>query len=568
MDLASTLGVLLSIIQAIDAVPLVESKELTGVNIYEIDEMKKTSASLETLPGPEQKSNATSDDIFAKILEANKDSNILLREGDIALRRERSAIPCCRWPKSSDGAVYVAYKLSPSYVERERAMINAALEELMTLTCVRFVKQKQESDYVSIEPGSGCWSVIGKTRGSQVVSLSRAGCMWHGIIQHEVLHSLGFIHEHNRSDRDDYVDIIYKYIRADERDNFNKMPTNNLGLQYDYSSVMHYGRYAFSNTSDQATIIPKPNPAVEIGQRYGVSNLDVAKLNRLYQCDVCSSVLSKANGSLTSANYPSPYPNNSSCVWLIRLPSGQVSLYFNAFDVQSSKNCASDYIRVYDGATRSSPLLLEKACGTGPLPPLIASKHLMLLEFVSDGAMNGMGFKAAYSTVTCGGTFSKDNGNVTSPGFPFNYPNNANCIFSIIAPADHKISLKFTDFQMEYTSDCAGASDYLSVYDGSALTSSLLGKFCSFTELPAPVKSTGNYLLLQFNSDVWINDKGFRAEYSFVCVPVFVSYQRRQAQRADGLYLPPGQDDISPPLLAWRNLSGLHGALKLTPLEH
>ncbi|MEE6499024.1 hypothetical protein FKM82_003291 [Ascaphus truei] len=438
-------------------------------------------------------------------------------QGDVVMTPGRSANKCekCPWTKSSSGKVSVPYTLSFIYDDREKARISTALEELMTLSCIEFVDHTTEKDYLKIHSGKGCWSHIGKLGGGQIVSLARGSCLSHGIIQHEVLHSLGFIHEQNRSDRDQYVDIMYQYITAGDIDNFNKTDSDNLGLPYDYSSVMHYGRYYASHTSGQATIIPKPDASVSIGQRYGVSSLDVSKLNKLYNCNLCRSVLTGTSGILTSGNYPSAYPNDSSCVWLIRIQSDKVFLQFNAFDVQSSKNCASDYIKVYDGASRTSPVLLDKACGTGQLPPLVASGTVMLVEFVSDTAVTGAGFKASYSTLKCGGTFSSDNGIVTSPGYPEKYPNSVDCIFPILAPMGYKIKMTFTNFQLEFASSCSVNYDYLVVYDGSSITAPKLGTFCSQTEIPPPVTSTENSMLLMFHSDVWVTQEGFRAIYSF-----------------------------------------------------
>lgn len=61
-----------------------------------------------------------------------------------------------------------------------------------------------------------CWSNIGRDGGQQVVSLSVFGCLEHGIIQHELLHALGFHHEHTRSDRDQYVRINWENVPAGE----------------------------------------------------------------------------------------------------------------------------------------------------------------------------------------------------------------------------------------------------------------------------------------------------------------------------------------------------------------
>ncbi len=55
---------------------------------------------------------------------------------------------------------------------------------------------------------------------------------------------------------------------------------------YDYGSIMHYGKTAFgkkaANGTKLKTIVPKPNPNVSIGQRTGLSKLDIDGINHLY----------------------------------------------------------------------------------------------------------------------------------------------------------------------------------------------------------------------------------------------------------------------------------------------
>lgn len=57
-----------------------------------------------------------------------------------------------------------------------------------------------------------CWSNYGRVGGGQTVSVMKGGCMWKGVIQHELEHALGFLHEHSRSDRDKHVKIMWEYI--------------------------------------------------------------------------------------------------------------------------------------------------------------------------------------------------------------------------------------------------------------------------------------------------------------------------------------------------------------------
>lgn len=76
----------------------------------------------------------------------------------------------------------------------------------------------------------------------------------------------------------------------------------------------------------------------------------------------------------------------------------QVFLQFEALDLQSSKDCQADYIKVYDGVSKSSKVLLDKTCGSNLPVNLTASGTTMLIEFVTDSTETGTGFQASYTS--------------------------------------------------------------------------------------------------------------------------------------------------------------------------
>ncbi|KAK2839705.1 hypothetical protein Q5P01_013445 [Channa striata] len=237
--------------------------------------------------------------VMDQILDVNRrlrvPRGLSIRDGDIASSHMQSAISCpgnaCLWPKSVDGFVYIPYIFSPLYDDMDRITIETGMQDISSGTCIKFVPRTHEANFLDIQPRYGCWSFLGQIGGSQTLSLQSPGCMWSGVAAHEFMHALGFVHEQSRSDRDHYVTIVWKNIIPEHIHNFKKQVTNNLNSPYDYSSVMHYGRYAFSDGGGP-TIIPKPDPYIPIGQRDGPSALDLHKINVLYDCDIFVTFLS------------------------------------------------------------------------------------------------------------------------------------------------------------------------------------------------------------------------------------------------------------------------------------
>nr|XP_013806555.1 PREDICTED: astacin-like metalloendopeptidase [Apteryx mantelli mantelli] len=220
-------------------------------------------------------SSPRGDDILSinRVLEAPNSSFFI--EGDIvrmdSSRAFTSTTP--KWPKRR-GIVQIPYVLSDRYDDASVKVLAEAFSDFARLTCVRFVPRSYQRDFVSIAPMTGCFSSVGRAGGMQPLSLAPA-CLRRGkgVALHELMHVAGFWHEHSRADRDDYISISWDHILPGFEGNFMKSRTPNMLVGYDYSSVLHYSRYAFSR-SGEPTITPLRVPAAPLGQRRGLSASD------------------------------------------------------------------------------------------------------------------------------------------------------------------------------------------------------------------------------------------------------------------------------------------------------
>uniref|UniRef100_A0AAQ6IGR9 Metalloendopeptidase n=1 Tax=Anabas testudineus TaxID=64144 RepID=A0AAQ6IGR9_ANATE len=219
--------------------------------------------------------------VAEQLEKVNRNINGFQIIGDIAVPINRNADPCvqrgCKWPKSSDGKVYIPYVIDNSYTSQQVDIITSSLNSFSTSTCIRFIPRTTQTNYIDIQSTLGCYSLVGFQSGRQRVSLDSAGCIKFGTVQHELIHVLGFNHEQCRSDRDQHIKILLQ-----NQYNFDKINTLNQGTPYDYNSVMHYGRLAFSKDNVSPTMVAIPDSNAVFGTATQMSQNDIDRINLLY----------------------------------------------------------------------------------------------------------------------------------------------------------------------------------------------------------------------------------------------------------------------------------------------
>ncbi|KFQ47835.1 Meprin A subunit alpha, partial [Pelecanus crispus] len=181
----------------------------------------------------------------------------------------------------------IPYILGDSLDLNAKGVILQAFEMFRLKSCVDFKPYEGESTYIFFTKETGCWSMVGDLQTGQNLSLG-VGCDYRALVEHELLHALGFYHEQSRMDRDDYVTIWWNEILPGQEHNFLKYDDSfitDLNTPYDYESLMHYEPLAFNKNENIPTIttnIPEFNDV--IGQRLDLSAIDLERLNRMYNC--------------------------------------------------------------------------------------------------------------------------------------------------------------------------------------------------------------------------------------------------------------------------------------------
>ncbi|XP_074596382.1 hatching enzyme 1.2-like [Brevipalpus obovatus] len=212
----------------------------------------------------------------------------LRRESDIvsSFRRRKAYVgqKIRLWP---DGRV--PFVLSNEYTQKARAVIMEVMETFHTHTCIKFTPRQPADEYfIKIIPEEKCKSEVGMRSPGQLVILGGICLSQKGLIEHELMHTLGFYgHEHQRQDRDKWIRINWQYIPRQSYKFFKRFRRRSIldSGSYNYLSVLHFKNQPFQLDGGRGTGPPftLPRNIPKVGGE-NLSHIDIQRIKKLYKC--------------------------------------------------------------------------------------------------------------------------------------------------------------------------------------------------------------------------------------------------------------------------------------------
>ncbi|MBP6218299.1 MAG: M12 family metallopeptidase, partial [Oligoflexales bacterium] len=174
----------------------------------------------------------------------------------------------------------VPYEIDPVL---DSDLIQKAVAAINKQTNIRFVERNSEKDsvYFRLHSEKACLSYLGKQGGEQDILINPEACDY-GSILHEMMHAIGFIHEHSREDRDSYVDIHWDQIQEGAKEQFQKLSSDvwKPSGKFDFESLLLYPSQAFA-ISHKPSITKKDGTVFDVNRTH-LSKDDIIKINQIY----------------------------------------------------------------------------------------------------------------------------------------------------------------------------------------------------------------------------------------------------------------------------------------------
>jgi len=163
--------------------------------------------------------------------------------------------------------------------------LNWAKDQFAEHTSIKlvFIDQWQADNvfkkgYIKPSYQGACWSYLGNLYETARWKFQPMDIGWcykvPGSIVHETMHALGFVHEHMRSDRDQYLSVTSRNAANCKKYVAGRLDTS--GTPYDLGSIMHYGEGACGIR------VRDRSKRRLVGNRRGFSKYDIQELNTIY----------------------------------------------------------------------------------------------------------------------------------------------------------------------------------------------------------------------------------------------------------------------------------------------
>ena len=115
-----------------------------------------------------------------------------------------------------------------------------------------------DSNYAVVTDAWDCLSQVGMAGGAQKIWLKSGRCNSYYHFVHEFYHAFGLYHEHNRPDRDDYIEIKWDNVEEQWQSEYMKCDNcQTYDIPYDGKSVMHYNPWGFAKDPSKPTMESK-----------------------------------------------------------------------------------------------------------------------------------------------------------------------------------------------------------------------------------------------------------------------------------------------------------------------
>lgn len=190
------------------------------------------------------------------------------------------------WPNG-----VVPYAFDGGISGTQQSLFRKAMAEIEAISDVDFVPRTSQANYLYIQHNGQdnvSSSALGMIGGVQAINVGANHWTIKYILVHELFHTMGFLHEQQRPDRDLFVTILTGNISQTAcgggpcNHNFTKDTGATTVGPYDYLSMMHYGQNAFSDGTGPTIQCVNTAFQNQIGNRSYMTLLDAAGMAQRY----------------------------------------------------------------------------------------------------------------------------------------------------------------------------------------------------------------------------------------------------------------------------------------------